>query len=116
MTARQLLKEAPVLLDAAQRGIVEQVVRDHCNFRHWVLPAVNVRTNHVHLVVTADVAPEDIINQLKAWCSRRLNEHSGSRSDPAEDRRRWWTRHGSTKWINDEQYFRNAIRYVLERQ
>jgi hypothetical protein len=31
-------------------------------------------------------------------------------------RRKWWTEHGSTKWINDRAYFDNAVRYVLERQ
>jgi hypothetical protein len=63
----------------------------------------------VHLVAAADVRPEVVMEQLKAWCSRRLNEGGGRR-------RKWWTEHGSTKWINDEAYHRNAVRYVTERQ
>jgi len=85
-------------------------VRDHCQFRNWTLHAVNARSNHVHTVVTADAAPELVMNQFKSWCSRRLNEQGGA------SRIRWWTRHGSTKWINDETYLLNAIRYVKELQ
>jgi REP element-mobilizing transposase RayT len=74
------------------------------------LHAVNPRTNHVHVVVTAHgVHPDQVMDQLKSWCSRRLNEQAG-------EKKRWWTYHGSTKWINDEEYLRNAIEYVLEKQ
>lgn len=31
-------------------------------------------------------------------------------------RRRWFTEHGSTKWINDEGYLEQAIHYVLHSQ
>jgi hypothetical protein len=61
-------------------------------------------------VVTADRSPEEVMNQLKAWCSRRLNELAGEKRD------QWWTKHGSTKWINDQSYLDNAVRYVLEGQ
>jgi REP element-mobilizing transposase RayT len=109
--AYQQLVEAPVILDPEQRALVEATVRAHCDFRHWSLHAVNVRSNHVHVVVTAPATePKKVMDQFKAWCSRRLNERAGKVQD------RWWTRHGSTKWINDEDYFHNAIRYVLERQ
>ncbi len=108
--ARQRLDAPPVILDAEQRALVESTIRAHCAFRLWTLLAVNVRSNHVHVVVTADAEPAKVMDQFKAWCSRRLNERAGT---PPE---RWWTRHGSTKWINDEGYLRNAIRYVQERQ
>ena len=117
VAARQQLKTAPILLTSAQRDIVEQTIRDHCAFSGWSLHAVNVRTNHIHLVVTADASPEEVMNQLKAWCSRRLNEHAAVQSTtPRRDRSQWWTQHGSTKWVNDERYLHNAILYVLEGQ
>ena len=50
------------------------------------------------------------MEQFKAWCSRRLN---GSMANPPA---KWWTKHGSTKWINDPTYFEEAIQYVRERQ
>jgi REP element-mobilizing transposase RayT len=107
--AATTLRQSPVTLDSKARLIVEQTVRDHCQIRGWRLDALNVRTNHVHIVVAANVRPERVMEQFKAWCSRRLNESMGRRD-------KWWTEHGSTKWINDEAYHHNAIRYVLEGQ
>lgn len=104
-----------VLLNDAQRRIVEHTIRDHCTFRGWRLHAVNVRTNHVHVVVTAnDVPPETALEQFKAWCSRRLNEHA--QTSQTKPPRKWWTPHGSTRWINDDDYLHNAIDYVLHHQ
>ena len=59
------------------RNIVERTIREVILYRGWSLHGLNVRTNHVHLVVTADRAPEIVMEQLKAWCSRRLSEYTG---------------------------------------
>jgi REP element-mobilizing transposase RayT len=107
--AHEQLIAAAVVLDREQRGVVEATVRAHCELRGWQLHAVNARSNHVHVVVTADVAPEVVMNQFKAWCSRRLNERK-------DKRERWWTKHGSTKWINEVAYLQNAVAYVAEGQ
>jgi REP element-mobilizing transposase RayT len=108
--AQQLMTEPEVTLSAEQRVVVEKTIREHCAIREWKLHAVNVRSNHVHVVVTAARSPAEVMNQFKAWCSRRLNEAEGGTG------KRWWTRHGSTKWINDEGYLRNAVRYAEEGQ
>ena len=108
--ARKLMVAPAVRLSEAQRALVKETIEAHCLVRGWELHAVNVRTNHVHLVVTADAHPDDVMNQLKAWCSRRLNEAAGGGA------RRWWTKHGSTKWINDEAYLAEAIDYDTNRQ
>ncbi len=107
--AEHELKSSPVLLNEAERAIVRETITAHCVIRRWSLNAINVRTNHVHLVVTAALPPEQVMTQFKAWSSRRLNERSVRRE-------RWWTQHGSTKWIFDEAYLANAIRYVKEGQ
>ncbi|GIX03803.1 MAG: hypothetical protein KatS3mg113_0809 [Planctomycetaceae bacterium] len=52
--ARRRMVEAAVLLTAEQRALVEQTIRDHCRIRGWHLHAVNARSKHVHVVVTAD--------------------------------------------------------------
>ena len=106
---RSRVADDAVTLDADQRAVVDETIRAHVRFRGWELLALNVRTNHVHLVVVANRHPDEVMEQLKAWCSRRLSERLGRK-------RKWWTEHGSTKWINDEGYLHNAIRYVLERQ
>src|SRR5918998_746380 len=51
-TNTQRLKSEVVTLDAHQRGLVESAVRETCSFRQWHLHAINVRTNHVHAVVS----------------------------------------------------------------
>ena len=78
--------------------------------RGWKLHAVNARTNHVHCVIAAPTDPDTVAKQLKAWCSRRLNELRG------KSREHWWTRDQSTKFINDDDYLRTAIHYVVEGQ
>ena len=109
--ARQDMREPALVLDAEQCAVVEATVRAHCVIRRWTLHALNARTTHVHVVVTAAATdPTKAMDQLKSWCSRRLNERT---TKPPE---RWWTRHGSTKWINDEDYFHRAVRYVSELQ
>ncbi len=100
----------PVFLEPRQRTIAAETIRSHCDVRRWRLHALNVRSNHVHVVVTAaGVAPETVMEQFKAWSSRRLNELAGERI-------KWWTPHGSTRWINDERSLAAAIDYVLNRQ
>jgi REP element-mobilizing transposase RayT len=113
---RERMTDEAVLLSPAQREIVESTIRQHCEVRKWPLLALNVRTNHIHLVVTASGTPEAVMSQLKAWCSRRLSEHAGLVGRAKNGQRRWWTEHGSTKYINDEAYLHNATRYVNERQ
>lgn len=71
----------------------------------------HVRTNHVHVVITANAKPEKVLNDLKVWCSRRLRE---SLSEPGDRER--WTRHGSTRYIWKEYSLAEAIRYVLDEQ
>jgi REP element-mobilizing transposase RayT len=108
--ARRIMSSDVVSLTPEQRQVIEETVRSHCAVRGWLLHAVNARTTHVHVVVTANNnRPDKVMDQLKSWCSRRLNEQVG-------EKRRWWTYHGSTKWINDEEYLASAIQYVLERQ
>src|SRR6185295_9124897 len=54
---RYLLKQPPVKLNASQRPIVESAIRETCTIRRWKLWSVNVRTNHVHAVVSANKDP-----------------------------------------------------------
>ena len=111
--ARRAMTGPCVVLETEQRKKVDSTIRRHCQIREWELHALNVRTNHVHLVVTAPVTPEEVMNQLKAWCSRRLNE-TVSGGEPR--RRKWWTEHGSTRWIHHEGDVLRAIEYVTEEQ
>jgi uncharacterized low-complexity protein len=62
----QQLRAAPLLLEAQQRKAVERAIRETCDLREWWLQAVNIRTNHVHTVVSAHKKPGLILNAFKA--------------------------------------------------
>src|SRR5882724_7092950 len=57
-TERGQLQCEPVALNAEQRAVVEKAVREVCLHRKYRLRAINVRTNHVHTVVSAVREPE----------------------------------------------------------
>ena len=117
-SAQRLMTEPALTLDAEQRRLVEDTVRKHCTIRGWHLHAVNCRTQHVHLVVTApNRSPEEVMDQFKAWCTRRLKERERRRgiSDP-HIRQKWWTQRGSKRRLYDEKSVEAAIAYVLEEQ
>jgi REP element-mobilizing transposase RayT len=112
------MAEDAVILTPEQRALVEQTIRDHCRIRGWTLHAVNVRTNHVHVVVTADRDGVVVRDQFKAWCSQKLSDRAGLTKPVARKagRRHWFTEGGDCKKIDTEEYLQNAITYVLERQ
>jgi REP element-mobilizing transposase RayT len=113
--ARRKLTESPCTLDDDERALVEQTIRRHCEIRGWSLLAVACRTNHVHAIVAAGVDPDTVMNQLKAWCTRRLKERRATRGDGAV-RENWWTEGGSKRFLNDTASLENAVNYVLEAQ
>lgn len=116
--AEEHMAEDAVQFTAEQRNLVEQTIGDHCRIRGWPLHAVNMRSNHVHVVVSANRDADEVMNQFKAWCSRKLSDQAGLTERVARKagRRRWWTEGGSKKLIDSEEYLRNAIEYVLEKQ
>ncbi|NQT14126.1 MAG: transposase [Planctomycetes bacterium] len=103
------------MLDAEQRRLVEKTILDHCRIRGWECHAVNCRTNHLHVVVSADRHPEDVRRQLKAWCTRRLKELERKRSR-GPVRGNWWAERGSRRYINNAESLEAAICYVEEGQ
>jgi REP element-mobilizing transposase RayT len=103
----------PYLLDATARKQVLEAIQQHCAHRGWTLLAAHVRSNHVQLVVVVEdgVRPERVMNECKAYASRRLNEQGNGSSDL-----RRWARHGSTRWLWTEDEVNHAVRYVVEEQ
>jgi hypothetical protein len=58
------------------------------------------------------------MNQLKAWCSRKLSDAAGLQNAVAfkAGRRRWFTEGGRKKTITSSDYLDSAVQYVLEGQ
>ncbi len=72
---QELLKNKPVLLDAARRRAVDLAIRDTCLKRDWGLSAVNVRTNHAHSVISIGAYdPDRALGALKANATRQMRE------------------------------------------
>jgi hypothetical protein len=76
-----------------------------------VLHAAHVRASHIHIVVTAEWTPERALNDFKTAASRRLNK-----AFPAERDRTHWTRHGSTRYLRNEDAVAEKVHYVLHEQ
>jgi hypothetical protein len=116
------MNEEGCVLDQEQRALVERTVREHCAIRRWTLHAVNCRTTHLHVVVTANRHPDEVREQLKAWCTRRLKELEVERAKTPSLARRvsireqWWAERGSKRYINDPDSLEAAIVYVRDGQ
>jgi len=105
------MSQHAVTLDAAARRTVADTIRDHCEHRSWTLHAINVRTNHIHAVVSCDCHPKIAIREFKTWATRRLREQQR-----IERNRTVWTEDGSARWLWNEGSLRRAIEYVAEYQ
>ena len=99
------------LLTTLMRECVSTAIAAGCAHRGWALHAQNVRTNHVHLVVSGNEAPERIMTSLKAYATRDL-----VRANLVRPRARVWTRHGSTRYVWDEEALGVVVEYVLNGQ
>jgi hypothetical protein len=67
------LKIGPVKLSDEQRTCVRMAITACCKFRGWNLMAINVRTNHGHVVTDiGETNPSIALNALKANSTREL--------------------------------------------
>lgn len=105
------LKNPAVKLNGAQRSVVELAIREVCAHRAYVLHAVNVRTNHVHSVVSASCKPEHAMDSFKAYATRKLRA-AGLLGEDVKP----WARHGSTPYLWTEEEIQRAIDYVINGQ
>ena len=105
------MDQAPYHLDQICRDAVLESIQEVCSHRGWSLLTARVRSNHVHTVVEAEVAPERVMSDFKAYASRRLNQ---MRLDEPDRKR--WARHGSTRWLWKPEHVSAAIQYVVSEQ
>lgn len=102
------LRAEPLILRANQRKAIKEAIVETCRIRKWYLWAFNIRTNHVHTVVTANRQPEIVLNAFKANATRELKE-SGFWRHPFSP----WVRKGSKRRLWNERSIARAIDYVL---
>jgi REP element-mobilizing transposase RayT len=108
---REGMEQPPYFLDEVRRTTVLDAVREVCLHHGWSLWAAHVRTNHVHVIVEADVRPENVLHAFKSYASRALNRLGIDRPE-----RKRWARHGSTLWLRNDEDARESVRYVVSRQ
>lgn len=97
-----------VILDESQRVLVAAAINEVCLYRNCDLKALNVRTNHVHSVVAASIRPEKIVNDFKAYSTRKLRKQWSISANE-----KVWSRGASTRYLWKPRHVEAAIDYVL---
>lgn len=108
---REAMRDPEFVLTAKAREVVDASIRRTCQVRGWTLHAVNVRSNHVHVVVSSGDTAEKTMNDLKAWATRALRE-----SGLAAKEQTLWTRKGSRHRLFTAAAVANAVHYTLHEQ
>lgn len=102
------LSQRPATLSVRARAAVDSAIRETCEIRKWGLWAFNIRTNHVHTVISANCQPESVLSALKANATRKMREQGCWRSEGSP-----WARGGSKRYLWNEKELLDAIAYVL---
>ena len=109
--ALRRMRHPELVLDAPMRAGVRDAIVLVCQNRNWQLWAVNVRTNHIHLVVSAASPSEAVMDRLKSSATFHLRQLGLSAAGV-----RLWSRHGSTLSLWTELQRARAVDYTLNRQ
>jgi len=112
MKEYSILKNQPLELTPHLRQAVLRAIIGVCEVRKWFAHAVHVRGNHVHIVVSADDEPDRIMRDFKSYATRAIKQ----RSDGNSKIKKFWTRHGSTKYLWTKESLVSAIGYVKNEQ
>ncbi len=108
---RERLKYPIVTLTPKARRVVREAIEGYCTFKSWPLLALNVRTNHVHLVVGAAETASKMLNGVKARATRLLRDEELFQDDHPV-----WTERGNKGLLLTQEAVDLAIDYVLNRQ
>lgn len=109
---RNRLKGEPTTLNAKQRKSVEQTIREVCEFKNWILYAVNVRTNHIHIVVSiGNHSAKSALNAFKAYSTKKLRQNNFWDHEHSP-----WSDKGSERYLWNEKSLETAIEYVISGQ
>jgi len=107
-TMKSELKQPAVILNKLQRKTIESAIKQLCEKRKYYLQAINVRTNHVHVVVSAQAKPERIADAFKAFSTKKLREENLFSKEL-----QIWSRGRSRRYLWKPLHVELAIDYVL---
>ena len=108
VTMERNMNSEQIKLDGRRRATVESAIRDVCSLRGYGLAAINVRTNHVHAVVSAAAAPKAIMSAFKANATRELRQ-----AGLVDEGEAVWSRGGSNRYLWKVRSVEAAVEYVL---
>ncbi|MGL4943333.1 MAG: transposase [Thermoguttaceae bacterium] len=101
-------RNQPHIFTEEERRVIEMAINEICEERKWELHAINVRINHVHVVLTAEgILPENVMQLLKSKATMYLRKSGFVAADE-----KIWTQHGSTKNLFDERALQTTCEYV----
>ena len=110
---QQALKHPAVNLTDPQRKSVEAAIRETCKFHDWSLLAINVRTNHVHSLLSCGATqPARVLNALKANATRQLRQDGNWSSSHTVGSYSPWSGGGSKRYVWTELGIERAREYV----
>ncbi|MDP1574751.1 MAG: transposase [Coxiellaceae bacterium] len=99
------------LLNHERREVVLKAIIEACKYYDWPLLATHVRSNHVHIVLRSGQTPEWVMQKIKSNASRHLNI-----ALPKAAQQKYWTRHGSTRYIRNDRGVFPVMQYIIEEQ
>jgi len=105
------MKQSALILDELQRKTVEIAIKELCEQRGYFFQAINVRSNHVHIVVSAQAKPERIADAFKAFATKKLREENLISNET-----KVWSRGRSRRYLWKPRHVTLAIDYVLYSQ
>ena len=105
---REEMDQPPFVLNMEQRKAVRNAIKELCKVREYRLSALDVRSNHVHCVIGAKIAPERLADSLKAIATKRLRELGLVALE-----QKVWSRGRSRRYLWKERHVSAAIDYVL---
>ncbi len=110
LAAQSQLKGPPVTVGLAQAEELLDQFLETSAYRGWILHAVSIMANHIHLVVEApsNVNKSQLLRDFKGYGARRLNSLFGRRESGT-----WWSDGGSGRVVRN---LAAAIHYVCHRQ
>jgi|SRR5665213_379623 len=106
---RASMAQSDRVLSEDARLVTLEAIREVCHHKGWCPIAIHVRSDHVHIVASAQCDPETMMVTFKRYASRALNRRTA-------ETRKWWGRHGSTCYLWTREDVNAAVRYVVEGQ
>jgi len=108
--AQDQMKGGPVSVNLPQAEQLLEQFLETAQCRGWILHAVSIMFNHIHLIVEAPpkIGKKELLRDFKSYGARRLNRISGRTHSGT-----WWTDSGSCRRVRN---LAATIFYVCHRQ